>query len=121
MLFTLEDAAPVMLPNEEMGTFTKKLDVYHEKHQLTFKISDYFSQASEKMFIAEGIDLENANYQMGLSKWHYAQQYRTAYLDVLETTGHPWAADSTFQTTYQAHMDICTKIYNMQKSKEQAQ
>lgn len=117
MLFTLEDAAPRMLPNEEMGAFTNKLDAYHEKHQLTFKMSDYFSQASEKMFIAGGMDFENANYQMGMAKWHYAQQYRDAYLNVLETTGHPWGDDSPFRVTYQADMDICIKLYNMHKPK----
>ncbi|AXX97447.1 hypothetical protein [Profundibacter amoris] len=117
MLFTLEDTAPMMLPNEETGVFTKKLDAYHEKHQLTFKMSDYFSQASEKTFIADGMDFENANYQMGMAKWHYAQQYRDAYLNVLETTGHPWGDDSPFRVTYQADMDICIKLYNMHKPK----
>ena len=117
MLFTLEDAAPTMMPNEEMGAFTKKLDAYHQKHQLTFKMSDYFSQASEKMFIADGMDFEHANYQMGISKWYFAQQYRDAYLDVLETTGQPWGDDSPFRIAYQADMDKCTKLYNMQKPK----
>ncbi len=117
MLFTLEDAAPTMMPNEEMGVFTKKLDAFHEKHQLTSKMSDYFSQTSEKMFIADGIDVENANYQMGMSKWYFAQQYRDAYLDVLETTGQPWGDDSPFRIAYQADMDKCTKLYNMQKPK----
>lgn len=108
----------MMMPNEEMSAFTTKLDAYHKKHQLTFEMSDYFSQASEKIFIANGQPPELANYQMSMSKFSAAQQYRDAYLGVLETTGHPWANDSPFRITYQAHMDVCAKIYTICKSQK---
>jgi len=129
LFFTLEEDNPKLLnmptANGIVNTYNPEpemkaqLQAYREKHAQTFKMRQFFVQASEKAFVAKGMHPEHANYQMGMSSLFYSQQYRAAYLDVMEKTGHLWNDASPFNAIYQAHMDICAEIYKTGPPREQ--
>lgn len=93
-----------------------ELEAYKQKHKITFEMRAYFTTKIEAHYTESGLDFEHANYQQGMHSMIYSQQYRSAYLDVLEATGQPWANDSPFRAIYQAHMTVCKGLYDKREA-----